>query len=124
VIIVVAQIIPIAPNTNCAPQGSLPELNSALLPRAEANSTEQSPIFVIDQYTGFNSAADTTDGVHPCKESGAEKRGQNLLLVMSTLCGRWIRAREIAPIGANAGSIEGTGRSPCGASTAHSTACG
>jgi acyl-CoA thioesterase-1 len=27
--------------------------------------TEESPVILVDQYTGFNAATDTYDGIHP-----------------------------------------------------------
>jgi cellulase/cellobiase CelA1 len=36
-------------------------------------STAQSPITVVDQWTGFSTSADTTDGVHPNGTSGIQK---------------------------------------------------
>jgi len=73
VIVLEAQIIPMSAE-QCAPcQTSIPELNAAMPAWASANSTATSPIFVVDQYTGFDSAADTTDGVHPYTTTGADK---------------------------------------------------
>ncbi|MFC7382709.1 cellulose binding domain-containing protein [Sphaerisporangium rhizosphaerae] len=63
--ILVAQIIPMNP-------GSCPEcaqrvvaLNSAIPGWAQSKSTTQSPIVVVDQWTGFSTSSDTGDGVHP-----------------------------------------------------------
>ena len=39
--------------------------NNAIPAWAAGKTTAQSPITVVDQWTGFNTAADTYDGVHP-----------------------------------------------------------
>jgi lysophospholipase L1-like esterase len=63
--ILVAQIIPVAP-PSCAdcPQRTI-AFNAAIPAWAESKSTAASPIVVVDQWTGFNPATDTNDGVHP-----------------------------------------------------------
>ena len=63
--IVVAQIIPMNPPgcTTCA--ADVVALNNAIPGWAAGLTTAQSPISVADLWTGFNTATDTTDGVHP-----------------------------------------------------------
>ena len=57
----VAQIIPIGiGSSNTAIQA----LNAAIPAWASSKNTTQSPIWVVDQYTGF-STSDLRDGVHP-----------------------------------------------------------
>jgi cellulase/cellobiase CelA1 len=70
--ILVAQIIPMEPSgcTGC-PQGVV-ALDNAIPGWAAAKTTAQSPITVVDQWTGFNAAVDTNDGVHPV-DSGFRK---------------------------------------------------
>jgi lysophospholipase L1-like esterase len=70
--IIVAQIIPLAPAgcTEC-PQRAV-ALNAAIPGWASGKSTAQSPITVVDQWTGFNDATDTGDGVHP-NDAGIQK---------------------------------------------------
>jgi cellulase/cellobiase CelA1 len=70
--IVVAQIIPLAP-AGCAecPQRAV-ALNAAIPGWASGKSTAQSPITVVDQWTGFNPTTDTGDGVHP-NDAGNQK---------------------------------------------------
>jgi len=59
--IIVAQIIPIGiGSSNTAIQA----LNKAIPAWAVSKNTTQSPIWVVDQYTGF-STSDLRDGVHP-----------------------------------------------------------
>jgi lysophospholipase L1-like esterase len=73
--IIVAQIIPVAPST-CAecPQRTI-ALNQAIPAWAEATSTAQSPIVVVDQWTGWVPTGDTDDGVHP-NDSGIRKMAE------------------------------------------------
>jgi lysophospholipase L1-like esterase len=67
--IVVAQIIPMGfGNYNTKIQ----ELNRAILPWAQGLNKTESPIWVVDQYTGFNANSDLRDGIHP-NDSGDVK---------------------------------------------------
>ncbi len=70
--ILVAQIIPMNPSgcSYCA-QGVI-NLNAAIPAWARSKSTAQSPIVVVDQWTGFNDSTDTVDGVHP-NDAGNQK---------------------------------------------------
>lgn len=63
--ILVAQILPVAP-AGCGecPQRTI-AFNAAIPGWAAGKSTSNSPIIVVDQWSGFNSSADTVDGVHP-----------------------------------------------------------
>jgi len=70
--IIVAKIIPMAPST-CTPCGErVVALNAAIDGWAAARTTAASPIAVVDQWTGFRTATDTYDGVHP-NASGDQK---------------------------------------------------
>ncbi|MEU7864136.1 cellulose binding domain-containing protein [Nonomuraea sp. NPDC049141] len=70
--ILVAKIIPMSPS-NCADCGQRAvTFNNAIPAWAAATSTQQSPIVVVDQWTGFSTSADTYDGVHP-NASGDQK---------------------------------------------------
>lgn len=70
--IVVAKIIPMNPS-NCAECGQrVVDLNNAIPAWAASKSTAQSPITVVDQWTGFSTGTDTNDGVHP-NGSGDQK---------------------------------------------------
>ncbi|KAF3070699.1 putative cellulose-binding family ii protein [Daldinia childiae] len=67
--IVVAQIIPMGfGNYNTQIQN----LNKAIIPWAQGLNTTESPIWVVDQYTGFSGTSDLRDGVHP-NASGDDK---------------------------------------------------
>ena len=41
------------------------DLNRAIVPWAQCLNRTESPIWVVDQYTGFSGSADLRDGVHP-----------------------------------------------------------
>ncbi|MEV0570717.1 ricin-type beta-trefoil lectin domain protein [Dactylosporangium sp. NPDC050588] len=63
--ILVAKILPMNPG-NCPQCGQrVVNLNTAIPAWAAAKTTSASPITVVDQWTGFNTATDTGDGVHP-----------------------------------------------------------
>ncbi len=63
--ILVAQILPMNPS-GCSDCGRrVVSLNAAIPGWATANSTTSSPITVVDQWSGFRTATDTSDGVHP-----------------------------------------------------------
>ncbi|KAI0001399.1 carbohydrate esterase family 3 protein [Xylariaceae sp. FL0662B] len=67
--IVVAQIIPMGFGSF---NTQIQSLNAAITPWAEGLNTTESPIWVVDQYTGFSGTSDLRDGVHP-NDSGDEK---------------------------------------------------
>jgi lysophospholipase L1-like esterase len=70
--ILVAKIIPMNPS-NCAECAARVVAFDAAIPAwAAGKSTAQSPIVVVDQWTGFNDATDTGDGVHP-NDAGNQK---------------------------------------------------
>ncbi|KAH8719183.1 SGNH hydrolase-type esterase domain-containing protein [Phaeosphaeriaceae sp. PMI808] len=66
--IVVAQIIPIGIGSY---NTKIQQLNAAIIPWAQGLNKTASPIWVVDQYTGF-STSDLRDGVHP-NDSGDTK---------------------------------------------------
>ncbi|MFI5839164.1 cellulose binding domain-containing protein [Catenuloplanes sp. NPDC051500] len=63
--ILVAQIIPVDPPscTECAARTVA--FNAAIPAWAASRTTAASPVTVVDQWTGFVPATDTSDGVHP-----------------------------------------------------------
>jgi len=75
VTILVAEIIPMQ-NKDTA------SFNSAVRAWAPAQSTSQSPVVVVDQYTGYNTANDNYDNYHP-NAAGEEK-----------MASRWFAALE------------------------------
>ena len=70
--ILVAQIIPMNPSNCAACARRVVSLNAAIPGWAAALTTAASPITVVDQWTGFDTATDTDDGVHP-NGSGSAK---------------------------------------------------
>jgi len=85
--IIVAQIIPMAPSgcTWCPPGVSA--LNNAIPGWAAGRSTAQSPITVVDQFTGFDPVADTNgDGVHP-DDSGFQKMSDRWYPALTAVLG-------------------------------------
>lgn len=70
--ILVAKIIPLNPNGCADCPNRAVALNDAIPAWASGKSTLQSPIVVVDQWTGFNTATDTGDGVHP-NDAGIQK---------------------------------------------------
>jgi lysophospholipase L1-like esterase len=63
--ILVAKIIPMG-TSQCPECGQrVVSFNNAIPGWAASKTTSQSPITVVDQWTGFNTATDTYDGVHP-----------------------------------------------------------
>jgi lysophospholipase L1-like esterase len=75
--ILVAKIIPVAPSscTECPQRTIL--LNNAIPGWAAGLSTAASPITVVDQWTGWVPATDTSDGVHPSDPAGITKMANN-----------------------------------------------
>jgi len=82
--ILVAQIIPMNPSNcpDCA--NRVIALNAAIPSWAAGKTTSQSPITVVDQWTGFDTAADTGDGVHP-DDSGNQKIANRWLPALSAV---------------------------------------
>ncbi|KAK0636978.1 SGNH hydrolase-type esterase domain-containing protein [Bombardia bombarda] len=70
--ILVAQIIPMNP-PNCAQCGQrVVALNKAIPEWAAGRNSTESQVVVVDCWTGFDTAKDTRDGVHPI-DSGNQK---------------------------------------------------
>ena len=70
--IIVAQIIPMDPSTCTTCNADVIEFNNALPAWSAGLTTAQSPITLVNQFTGFNVGADTFDRVHPV-DSGFRK---------------------------------------------------
>ncbi|HEY8945483.1 MAG TPA: SGNH/GDSL hydrolase family protein [Polyangiaceae bacterium] len=72
----VAQIIPLRPNAAMPDQytAAIELLNDAIPGWVSVNTTEASPVRVVDQNTGYD-VADFSDGVHPTP-AGAERMAQ------------------------------------------------
>ena len=72
VIVFVAQILPMSLSScpTCAP--AVPRLNHEIPAWAKRESTKNSPVYLVDQFSGFDIAKDADDGVHP-NSRGAKK---------------------------------------------------
>ena len=73
IIVLLAKLIPTSrkPGDTAAVES----LNAAIPQVAERFSTDKSPIIMVDQFSGFDAATQTYDGVHP-NESGEEQMAQ------------------------------------------------
>jgi lysophospholipase L1-like esterase len=86
--ILVAQIIPMDPARSCIGCGQrVIELNAAIIDWASDKSTDQSPIIVVDQWTGFDTDTDTYDGVHP-NDAGNQKIADKWYPALTALLSR------------------------------------
>jgi lysophospholipase L1-like esterase len=82
--ILVAQIIPMNPGSCAECAQRVVAFNAAIPAWAASKSTAASPITVVDQWTGFDTAADTGDGVHP-DDSGIVKIADRWYPALSAL---------------------------------------
>ncbi|WP_214416704.1 cellulose binding domain-containing protein [Sphaerisporangium fuscum] len=84
--ILVAQIIPMNPSScpECAQRAVT--LNAAIPGWARSKTTTQSPVVVVDQWTGFSTATDTYDGVHP-NSTGDQKMADKWYPALAGLLG-------------------------------------
>ncbi|MFI6966407.1 GDSL-type esterase/lipase family protein [Streptomyces sp. NPDC050255] len=82
--VLVAQLIPINPSscTECAARTVA--FNERIPGWAQGITTAQSPVTVVDQWTGFDTATDTYDGVHP-NASGDAKMAARWYPALSAL---------------------------------------
>jgi hypothetical protein len=75
-VILVAQLIPLGP-TGCPQCPVNIKAFNALVPAwAQKTNTAQSPVIVVDQWTGYDVVADNRDGVHPNDTTGSTKMAQ------------------------------------------------
>ncbi|KUM73369.1 GDSL-type esterase/lipase family protein [Streptomyces curacoi] len=70
--VLVAQLIPMNPSGCAGCPQRVVDFNARIPDWARATSTTRSPVTVVDQWRGFDTATDTYDGVHP-SASGDEK---------------------------------------------------
>ncbi|MEV6599394.1 glycosyl hydrolase [Actinoplanes sp. NPDC051346] len=80
--ILVAQILPMGKPSCGFCQPGVEALNKLIPAWAAAKSTTASPITVVDQWSGFDTATDTTDGVHP-NNKGGEKLADRWYMPLS-----------------------------------------
>jgi lysophospholipase L1-like esterase len=87
--ILVAQIIPMNPSgcTTCA--AGVVALDAAIPAWAASITTTQSPVVAVDQWTGFNDATDTVDGVHP-NDSGNQKIAARWFPPLTAFLNTWL----------------------------------
>ncbi len=78
VTVLVAQIIPIGPAFY---HGAVNELNDEIATLVASKTTPASPVLLVDQFSGFDPATDTYDGVHPTA-SGEQKMADRWLEVI------------------------------------------
>ena len=84
--ILVAQIIPVAPSGCAQCQQATIDLNAAIPGWAAARSTAASPIIVVDHWTGWVPATDTTDGVHQ-SDAGNQKMADRWYPALTAVLG-------------------------------------
>jgi lysophospholipase L1-like esterase len=82
--IIVAQILPMDPNDDADFNARVVDLNSAMGSWVSELSTSESPIILVDQYSGFDTSTDTYDGVHP-NDSGGQKMCDKWYETLSTI---------------------------------------
>lgn len=84
--ILVAQIIPMNPPSCTACASEVVALDQAIPGWAAGLTTSQSPIIAVDQWTGFDDATDTIDGVHP-NDAGDQKMADRWYTPLSQILG-------------------------------------
>jgi len=72
VTVFVAQIIPLSPDSCADCERRVCELNQQIPAWAAAESSAESPVYVVDQRTGFDSGTHAYDRVHP-KMMGSDR---------------------------------------------------
>ncbi|MEV6597679.1 SGNH/GDSL hydrolase family protein [Actinoplanes sp. NPDC051346] len=92
--IIVAQILPMEPKDCAACGRRVVELNAALPGWAASRSTARSPISVVDQWTGFDTATDTSDGVHPNRTGDRKIARRWHPAVLAAVTGRQLARRD------------------------------
>jgi lysophospholipase L1-like esterase len=78
--IVFSNLLPLDPERfgGDAVQG-IKDLNAAIATYAPKKGTLKSPVYFVDQFTGFDPAKDTDDGEHPNLQTGVEKMAVKFL---------------------------------------------
>ncbi|MEV0159674.1 cellulose binding domain-containing protein [Nonomuraea fuscirosea] len=104
--ILVAKIIPMNPSScaDCAQRAVT--FNNAIPGWAAATTTPQSPITVVDQWTGFSTGGDTYDGVHP-NAAGDQKMSDKWYPALVEALGTSVSP---PPSGGCAATYQGTGQ--------------
>ncbi len=78
--ILIAQLIP------CGEEAQVRQFNRLIMNLARDSNTQESPVITVDQFSGFNAAADkdTYDGCHP-NESGEKKMADRWFAALKKL---------------------------------------
>ncbi|MDQ7807202.1 cellulose binding domain-containing protein [Amycolatopsis sp. A133] len=95
--ILVAQIIPMEPSGCAGCPQRVVALNNAIPGWAAAKTSARSPITVVDQWTGFSAAADTSDGVHPI-DSGFRKMADRWYPAVAAALGTPVPPSSTTPV--------------------------
>ncbi|WP_442805609.1 GDSL-type esterase/lipase family protein [Streptomyces sp. NBC_00385] len=82
--VLVAQIIPINPSSCAECAARTVAFNERIPAWVQGITTAESPVTVVDQWTGFDTATDTYDGVHP-NASGDAKMAARWYPALSAL---------------------------------------
>jgi len=101
--IIVAQIIPMSPSNCPTCAADVVAFNNAIPGWAAGLTTAQSPIFVVDQWSGFDVVADTYDGVHPVT-SGFMKMANRWFPVLAQVLGNTTPGTSLTVTKAGTGS--------------------
>ena len=105
--IIVAQIIPMSESACETCPADVVALNNAIPGWASAKTTSQSPITVVDQWTGFNAETDTRDGVHP-NDTGEQKMAAKWYPALAALLSGTTPPTAPPPTGTR-GDVNGNG---------------
>jgi lysophospholipase L1-like esterase len=106
--IIVAQIIPMSESACSTCPDDVVALDNAIPGWADGKSTSQSPIIVVDQWTGFNADTDTRDGVHP-NDEGEHKMADKWYPPLAALLSGSTPTSAPTPTGGTRGDANGNG---------------
>lgn len=81
VIVFVAQIVDMNPDNCTECSARVQALNAAIPAWASEETTCDSPVYVVDLFTGFDAVSDTRDGVHP-NTPGSQKMADAMSAAM------------------------------------------
>jgi hypothetical protein len=94
--VVVAKIIPMNPSSCADCAARVVNLNAAIDGWAAGKTTAQSPIVVVDQWTGFSTSTDTYDGVHP-NAAGDQKMSDRWYPALAAILNGTIPSPSVSP---------------------------
>jgi lysophospholipase L1-like esterase len=108
--IVVSQIIPMSPSGCATCASDVVAFNNAIPGLVAGLNSTQSPIYIVDQWTGFDLATDTYDAVHPVT-SGFIKMANRFFPVVAQALNAGTPATftlAVTKSGAGAGTVNST----------------